>query len=187
MSEDGYTAADALAALAILGLAIGGVVAGVEAVGQGQRSAGSLTAEAVALRTAEGELTRLVVEKGPFRSDAAVGFQGDAQGFSFPCEARRCGARLQDGKLHVEPATGASIAAPLPKGEGLKFDYVGSLGVTPRWPPNPPSPASPAQVLQSIVLTDGKARPLAMARVWAEQPFDCEFDGVIQDCRSNAP
>ena len=167
MSQDGHTAAEALVGLAIIGLAFSGLVSGLRVIGDGQAATGRTVAQAVGLRSTAGELSRLVKDRGPFRSDAPDNFRGDAAAFSFTCGAGRCGARLDDGRLLIHPERGADLTVPLANVTQAKFEYVGGLGLTGEWPPAPlPPPAPQWQVLQAIVLKDeAGARPLTADRI----------------------
>lgn len=90
MTQDGYTTADAVAALAVVGLTLAGLMAGLDVIGRGQSVAAGRISEALALRTSERELMRLLLDQGPFRSDLSP-LQGDVSAFSFPCTAGVCG------------------------------------------------------------------------------------------------
>lgn len=188
MNDDGYTAADALAALAIVGLAVAGLMAGLRVVGSAQAGVSATLNAAVSERAAADELTRLVADQGPFRSDEADDFAGDRHAFSFTCGAARCRAEASAGRLVVQGPKGARVVT-LSRAGDLGFRYVGSLGPVDAWPPASLPPPAPAwQVLRSVVLTDQTAaRALATARVWTDQRADCEFDVVSRDCRRPAP
>lgn len=182
MSEDGYTAADALAALAIVGLAITGLLGGLRVIGVAQAGVGATLDQAVSIRTAGLELQSLLAGEGPFRSDARDGLVGEADAFSFPCGAGRCGARLESGRLVVEDE-GVGRTVALPRTRDLRFEYVGALSADRTWPPAPlPAPAPAWQPLRTVLLKDANTT-VATAQVWAAQTADCEFDVVTRDCR----
>jgi type II secretory pathway component PulJ len=54
--QQGYTATEALAALAILGLAVGGLTAGLHVLGREQSAAGSALKHAASLRSGTQQL-----------------------------------------------------------------------------------------------------------------------------------
>lgn len=189
--EDGYTTAEALAALAILGLAMAGLTTSLGLVGAGQAKSRMRVEQAVLQRTADQALDRLVAFSPPFRSDQASHLVGDADGFEVDClEARRCGARIDNGELVVLGRDGLETRTRLPTGQAPRFVYVGSYSANKTWPPAPMPPPAPAWQTLSAVLIQSTSqtgdKPLAMARVWRQQRADCEYDVVIQDCRNAA-
>ncbi len=185
MSEGGYTAADALSALAIVGLAMGGLTTGLHVMGQTERAVATSVTTGVEMRQARAALERLVGEGGPFRSDTVDGFEGDSAAFSFPCGATRCSAETTATGVRILTPESAQVVALRSKGP-LEFSYVGGEGPSPVWPPAPLSPPAPSwQPLQAIIVRDGELnRPLASVRIHVTQAADCDFDVVTQDCRS---
>jgi len=185
--QDGYVAADALAALAILGLAVSGLAAGLFTLGRGELATTNTVARAVSLRSAAGEFARLLRDEGPFRSDAsaAEGLLGTSGRLEFPCDAGRCAARAEDGRLVLVDALGVARAIRLPGVGPVRFAYVGSQGSSDHWPPPAAPPPAPSwQPLQAIVVEDeATGRALFVGRVAVQQAFDCEFDTLTQDCR----
>jgi hypothetical protein len=187
MNEAGYTATEALAALAIIGLAMGGLTSGLMVVGRAQSAATTTLARADGIRTANHRLTQLFAEKGPFRSDRPNDFEGDSSAFSFDCGARRCGARIEGQTLIVTGGDGVSAAVKLPVKATAGFIYGGSLGAGGVWPPVPlPPPALQWQVLQYVAISDstsGRGGPIAVSHLWSQQSPTCDFDTITQDCR----
>lgn len=185
MNDAGYTATESLAALAILGLALGGLASGIHVVSRAQSATSNVLTSAVSERAAADELTRLMRGRGPFRSDHAGGFAGASDAFSFPCGARRCGARVAGDALVVAGPDGMERVVRRLGPAPLAFAYVGGQGTVADWPPPPPPPpAQQWQVLQSVLLSSAESgRSIGAIRVWVEQAADCEFDPVIQDCR----
>ena len=185
--DDGYTAAEALAALAILGLAMAGLTTSMGLIGAGQQKAREQLQQAVAQRAVNERLERLLAIGAPFRSDEADQLIGDSQDLEIDCGGARCAARIQDGQLIFRSGAGSEKALQLPQGEAPRFVYVGSYSTGEIWPPSAlPPPAPSWQVLKAIVIQSdvNKAKiPLAVARVWRQQRTDCEYDVVIQDCR----
>jgi len=187
MKQDGYTAIEALVALAVIGMAIGGLATSMSVIGKGQANAQALLREAGQVRATHMALAKLVIPEAPFRSDDLADFVGDAEGFELRCGPRRCSASIKHGELRIVDASGAALTRKLPKAAELRFRYVGSVGDNASWPPEETAPPAPTwQPLRAIVVESdvGQAwRPLTVVQVWSQQRYDCEFDTVIQDCR----
>lgn len=186
MNRDGYTAPEALAALAILGLAIGGLTTSITLIGKHQTKAQNALAQSVLERMANVQLESLLAPAAPFRSDDAR-LTGQAHGLSFACGVSQCSAQLQDGLLVVHGPGGGETKVRLPAAADPAIWYVGSSSTGPVWPPAPlPPPAPSWQALRAVVIKergDTTGRPLAVAKLWLQQRPDCEYDTVIQDCR----
>lgn len=186
MSQDGYTLAEALAALLIVGLAIGGLTQGVYVLGRLQAANGRATADARAVRAADRALVALLAEQGPFTSKDPERFTGDRRAFHFECGgAVPCGARLvgqaRGARLAITGAEGRVSEFSLPNVPDPWFVYVDAVGRSDAWPP-----AGPHRTLSAVSLVSGPAgqeTPLANARLWIEQAPDCQFDSISQDCR----
>ncbi len=188
MRDAGYTLAEMLAALMIVGLAIGGLSAGLGVLGRLQ----SMNARAVgalqATHIAQVGLRDLLSSAGPFRALDVNGLQGDAAGLQFPCGAARCRARLLPpagggARLELTAANGRVRTMDLRDPGPLAFSYVGGLGPSPTWPPA----GGERQALRAVSLlrrpNGSAAEPVLEARIWREQPAACDFDVVMQDCR----
>ena len=189
MNEEGYTATEALVALAILGLAVGGLTGGLKVIGQGQLATGSKITNAVSIRTASSELHALLEGQGPFRSDAVDSFTGSARRFSFPCGSGACTAQLTDIGLTVARDTAQPRSIPLRNADRLTFSYLGSETETAIWPSSTLPPPTPQwQLLTGVVLQDGSSgETLATTSIPIQQAANCEYDSVIQDCRRPGP
>jgi hypothetical protein len=187
MKQDGYVAADALAALAIVGLAVGGLLAGLHVIASAEAGVGATLGQAVSARDAAGELSSLVRDRGPFRSDSAD-FAGGSQSFRFACGMVICGADIEPGRLLVHGPSGVA-EVKLPGARQATFRYLGEATAVDTWPPTPRRPPErPWQVLKAIVLQEADAQhPLTVTRIWAEQAANCDFDVVSRDCRGAAP
>jgi prepilin-type N-terminal cleavage/methylation domain-containing protein len=183
MSADGYTLTEMLAALAILGLAFGGLTEGARVIGATQARTLTLARRAEAGRGAQAALERTLEGQGPFVSDGRGGFNGAPTAFSFDCQAGRCGAQILPGEGHdwliVREGSRQSRSA-LPASGGA-FAFVDAFGRSPVWPANPPRPTRLTSVL---VEGPQDARVLAAAHLWTEEPRDCVFDAIAQGCRS---
>jgi hypothetical protein len=187
-TDDGYTAAEALAALAILGLAMAGLTTSMGLIGAGQKKARAQLEQAVAQRAINQRLEGLLALDGPFRSDQTSHLVGDGQSIELDCGGfSRCAARIEEGRLIVRNGQGQETTLTLPDGPGPRFVYVGSYSRGDVWPPaSLPPPAPSWQGLKAVAIQAGSdtvKAPLAVARVWRQQRADCEYDVVIQDCR----
>jgi hypothetical protein len=188
MSEDGYTLAETLVALATIGFAMGGLTAGVRLIGLNQASTNQGLIAGHELRAADQAFSSLLATQGPFASDDVGSLQGAAQGFSFDCGAPRpCAARLSGAPgvitLSVQSPVSAT-QAQLPDVRQAHFLYVGSRTQGAIWPPGGKDP----EVLRAVVLigeNDHGSAPLALATVWREEGVTCVFDPVVGNCRKD--
>ena len=188
MSEDGYTLAETLVALATIGLAMGGLTAGVRLIGLNQASTNQGLIAGHELRAADQVFSKLLAVQGPFASDDLQPLHGAAQAFSFDCGAPKpCSAQLAGAhgvlNLMIQSQTEATLAR-LPDVWRAHFLYVGSRTEGTIWPPNDKDP----EVLQSVVLVEDSshgATPLAVAPVWREEGVNCVFDPVVGNCRKD--
>lgn len=195
MSEAGYTLTEMLAALLMIGLAVGGLTEGAQVVARIQASAGRGVAEGARLRAADQGLRRLLAGRGPFTSANAEtgGLAGDARAFDFDCGGSgRCGARLAaTAPLGVARARGKPGDTVVFTGEhgatrafapaSARFLYIGERTRGEVWPPADGA----SDTLREVVLRDpaGGAAP-AQARLWTEQGLDCVYDAIAQACRA---
>lgn len=185
MSDDGYTLAEMLAALAILGLAFGGLTEGARVIGQLQTKAAGVARTTADDRKAQSALETLVAGRGPFISDGRGGFQGTPSGFAFDCEAGRCGAQIATARGRtwlVIQRGGQQQQVPINASDAV-FAYADSGGSSANWPSAEPRPIALTTVLLRAGSTDGQ-RPLAAARIWIEEPAACVFDAIAQGCRA---
>lgn len=187
MSEAGYTLTETLAAMAVIGLAAGGISLGMQVIGAQQGAVGATVLKAQEARAAEQWLERRFAEHGPFRSHQAQQFSGGADGFRFACGAAApCDVRVVAGddgpRLEVFRGIGATVAFRLPSDAPARFLYRGAGEAGATWPPADAA----RQALRSVSLLQGEAgheRVVFEVRVRTEQPADCQFDAVMQDCR----
>lgn len=191
MSDSGYTLTEMLAALIMIGLAVGGLTQGLHVIGLAQGGAARAIGEARAVRAAEQSLDRLLDRQGPFFSDGGTAFKGSASGFDFSCGTpKRCAATIGGSPsgyaLSVNTVGGTStLNLPASVGE-LTFVYGGAMGAAEQWPPT----KSSVQALQWVGLKrhgGADATPIAEVRLWTEQPRNCAFDVIAQRCRDAAP
>ena len=184
--QDGFTLTEMLAALLIVGLAMGGLAQAGFTIAKLQSIGASKNGTLQASRRLQNRFQALLEGRGPFRSDDPR-FQGEEDHFEFPCGAVSCSAVLQrtskDTTLEIRQAS--SLDADLGPLHAAHFVYVGSSSMGDVWPP-----ASPArQRLQAILLMsqDGIGpHPLAAARVWRQEEASCRFDAIIKDCRAQS-
>lgn len=189
--QDGYTASEALAALAILGLAIGGLTTSMGLIGAGQDKARERLEQSVLERAADQKLERLLAIDAPYRSDQTRHLVGDGVSLEFDCGAARCSARIEEGQLTFLDSAGRRTSMKLPSGSSPRFVYVGAYSSSDKWPPAPMLPPAPSwQNLSAVMIhsrIEGRDKPLVLAKVWRQQRADCEYDVVIQDCRGIQP
>ncbi len=187
MNEDGYTLVEMMAALAMIGLAIGGVAESAHAVKLIQTATVRSLGQDQTLARAQRGLARLFESEGPFRSDDAVAFTGGAAAFDFDCGApARCGASLSphgdDTTLTLAGPGGSHDRVVLRGLRGASFAYHDLEGQRAAWPPS-----GQRRSLRSVTLASAsspQATAIATARVWVEQAPDCAFDPIMEDCRS---
>ena len=189
MSQDGYTHAETLAALVMIGLAIGGLTAGVRVIGLDQAATTRRLADGHGVAEAQRALATLFEGRGPFLSSEADGLRGDPGRLAFDCGAAGgCGASLNEGSgaalLNISGRNGGETIQ-MPGVPAARFLFVGSRTVGDRWPPVDPDP----QTLRSIVIETGGAQPtpVAAVRLWREHPITCAFDPISQACRTVGP
>lgn len=187
MSEDGYTLSDTLAALLIIGLAMGGAAAGLHVMARQQAATEAAVFEASGAQRARLALDQMLAGQGPFRTRDAGAFTGTPSGFSFLCPSHPpCAAAIEGAPPNTVLAFsegGVRLKTiRVSKAGGLSFAYVGSQASGQTWPPAAPG----AQTLRQIALLaagPAGAIPIAHVDLWSEHPLDCAFDVVSQDCR----
>jgi hypothetical protein len=189
MNQDGYTLAETLAALVIIGLAVGGLVGGFDLLGRVQAKAAASANQADQRSRLETEFARFLEHEGPFRSADDPGLRGDGAHFSYACGARVCTAEL-DGRngqtqLVLTGRDGAARSTELGKG-AFVFEYEDDLGQEPDWPPADPDRPRTLSGIAIVRLRLGEVLPVAMARVFAEQAAKCAFDSISRTCRVEA-
>ncbi len=185
MSEAGYTLAEMLAALAILGLTVAGLTEGTRVIGRLQAKATGAAQAAAADRRAEMALDGLMAGQGPFVSDGRGDLRGDASSFAFGCGAGRCGAAIvkDQGRTWLVVHQGGQQHRTALAAQGAAFSYADSEGSASFWPSGSPRPRSLTAVLLQTTGRGGE-RSLAAAHLWIEEPRNCVFDAIAQGCRS---
>ncbi len=188
-SSAGYTLAEALAAVLILGLATAGMTAGVQSFSRHQVRATKSTAAARGEIVTQTAVDALLTGAGPFSSDGHGGLNGDQQGFAFPCVSGTCEARVgrtQTGQPLMVQRTTSSVSVSPAAGGSLRFAYVTAGERVERWPPARLDTGGPAEPLQQIVLIgEPGERVIGAWRIWREQASDCAFDSIARSCRTS--
>lgn len=186
MNDDGYTLAEMLAALAILGMAIGGLGLVASLITRQQLTANRIHLRLVDDRAADRALGQWIEELDP------ATLSGDARALSATCGRSLCEARLEADKrrtvLVLRARTGATRRLRL-RQAAVRLTYVDSRGATEEWPRAVMTSAATRDAAPRTVLltAQGAAAPLAVARVWSREPRDCQFDAIIGGCRTIAP
>lgn len=187
MNEDGYTLTDSLAALAVLGLTVGGLTGSLHLIGRAHSATNTAVENTRSIEALNQRVTRLLNENAPILSAADGALAGDRRGFSIACgEQELCRAEiLTEGDQEMVRLTQGSLPvteAKLTRNGGARFVYTSPIGSFEAWPPNDPM----SQSLQSISLIEGDGAdpsPVVQARIWVEQPVNCAFDPIGQSCR----
>lgn len=181
MRDDGYTVAEMLVAVAIIGLAFGGMFEAARTLGAFLRAATGGAAHVQARTAIARTLDVAVAGNWPFFSNQG-GFVGDADHFAFACSAGSCGATIaRDGPRIVLVARRGDerpMAARLP--EGAAFRYADVTGETDAWPP---TSLPPRRLAAISIVTDAGHEPLATERLAIDEPPNCVFDPIAQACR----
>lgn len=186
MSDDGYTIAEMLAALAILGMGMGGFGLVTSLIARQQLASNRIHARLVDDGTADRALTLWLADQD------ATTLHGDARGLSATCGEITCEARLEADKrrtvLVLRGRLGSARRLRL-RQEHVRFAYVDSRGVAGAWPWAAGAEADIRNATpRAILLTaSDSAAPLAVARVWPREPRDCQFDAIIAACRTKTP
>jgi len=122
----------------------------------------------------------------PISSEPERRFSGTEQQLQFACGASQdCRAEIasQAGRDRLQIFDGReqhSFALPGPA--TYAFAYIGDES-QPRWPPVGRSEGR----LRAVALranVAGDTRPVLVVKLWRDEPADCVFDVVGQDCRS---
>ncbi|MDO8297669.1 MAG: hypothetical protein Q7T19_14660 [Caulobacter sp.] len=184
MKDDGYTLAEALAAMLILGLAMGGLVEGARLIGRMQAPVVAARNDDQALRRAEAGLAELMRR----RAGGDESLTGDGQALRFNCSAETCGLSVDgdDGRPSLTVRRGeVAQSFPLPPAGKISLVYFARDGRFDRWPQ-----PGPAKDMTGVMVVGTSARgelPLVVARSWIEHPKTCEFDMIAKGCRTSAP
>ena len=185
MADDGYTLAEALAAVTVVGLALGGMSLAVTTIAGQQRRIETAHRGLAAQGAADLALQRLLDGQGPFGLASDPSFSGSASALTFACGAATCRASIEDGRrgsvLIVSRAGDAVERRPLAMASA-RFASVDEAGETlARWP------AGGGRLRAVMIRRGGAGRAVAHARLDVDEGRDCQFDAVIGECRETAP
>ncbi len=170
MDDRGYTLAEMLVALMIVGLALGGMTGGMIAVSRLQKQGAGHASSAERAAALANGLDQLIRGKGPFSSSGKVDLVGNRDGFRFDCaEGPWCSAELgadKSGEVLQVNTLHEVRDVRLPKRETAGFEYIGSKTTGDHWPPDNPTDW---QRLKAIALVGpGGASPLASVHLWID-------------------
>jgi len=195
VSQNGYTLAETMAALVMIGLAIGGLGQATFLIGRLNRAAGADIAAGQRLGAAQRALDGLLSHAGPFHPDDDAGFSGQARSLAFPCgDGGICGAELAPGRdqtaLIVRRKGRAVAARPLGAVPNIRFVYRDAAGAHDTWPAGESLVDGAKLTLETVSVVSGRGdpgEPLAVSRLWARQAAACQFDAIAGDCRKISP
>jgi hypothetical protein len=182
MDSGGYTLAEALTALVMVGLAMTGAGEAVHFLSSTSLRLHSQSAAASERAFVQHALAGLPPDLGPFRSDAG-GFAGSPLAVSFPCDIRdQCSITLAkgDGAATMSVAIGDHRRAKrlryLPE---LHFGFISAAdgSAWPSWPDG-----RSGDRLGGLLVTSGPT-PVAYLRLSKVQPDACAFDPATGACR----
>lgn len=190
MREDGYTLAEALAAMLIIGLAMGGLFEGARVLSRMQAATTTAVAEGRELRRASAAFTRLVSSSEMADAGLAGTLRGGPTRLVYDCGAKAsCEAVLRSGGdgswLEVQAAEGPRRTFRLVQGRNPRLVYISTHGRFLSW-----SSDLKHGTLRAVTIelpSGGADLPLISARVWIEQSRACEFDLISKACRTPTP
>ena len=182
--EAGYTLAEMLAALVIVGLTMEGVFQAGDLLERQQRKAISTSRSLDGDRVTSARFQDLLNAYQPVQPDGSD-LRGDENGFDFACGQQTCGAHLE----RAEKGEFLRLNFPRPEAHPLdptdaQFVYVAEAGESGSWPRSSTRP----ERLRAVLLVAGRSasHPLAAARIWRQEPPGCRFDTVSRSCRAGS-
>lgn len=176
--DEGYTLAEMMAGLLVLGLAIGGLGQGVRVLARYQGATTAVVERTTSLETVRREMAGMIGS-----ASEAGKLTGTATGFQTPCAPQPCAAVL--GREAGEEALiltvgGERISLPLPPGGAYRLAYLAADGRHETWP----AAETPADRLRGVGLfAGGDDLPAAYVAVREEQSMRCEYDVIGAACR----
>jgi hypothetical protein len=182
-AEGGYTLAEALAAMLIIGLAMGMAFEGFRTTARIQSRVVTTAHDMRLNRRAEQALSGFLRER-PLGDTTLT---GDAGTFSFDCVHGRCSASVvnsRGSRVLVLRRGEAAQTFPLPAPRTVKIVYVAIDGRYDHWPPSETRVGFRGV---AVVEATGENSPVIIARTWIEQPKNCEFDLIAKACRLAQP
>lgn len=190
MREDGYTLAEALAALLIIGLAMGGLFEGARVLSRMQRASAEAVLAGRETKAVQAAFATFVA--APAMADAALAgkLEGGPASLVYDCPGEeRCTAVIETRggrpSLRISDGYGVARQFRLEGPDTPNFVYISTLGRFLHWPSE-----HNHGTLRSIVIVrpaGGVDLPLLSARVWIEQSRTCEYDLISRTCRTPPP
>jgi hypothetical protein len=176
-----------LVALAVLGMAIGGLVAGARLLDRDLAAGAQAVARQRADQDRDQALRALLERKGPFTSETNGGFIGDAAGFSFNCgEPSPCGVSVRRAfpvpELVISHGS-RRTSRPLSGVDSAHFLYLGYDTRGERWPPG----LGVRDTLRAVALVGDKGdadKPIVSIPLWKDEDLRCTFDPIDGLCRA---
>lgn len=173
--DSGYTLVEMLAALAVIGLAFGGLSAGVSVLGRHQISATKriVSGEDLAAAQAGLEAALSTVKIGDILS-------GNGRRLEISCATgAQCNATGNPDGVPVSVVRAGGDRVSAIAANGYSFAYMTSVGPAPTW-----SSAGDSALFAVVLQTKASGnQPVAVMRLRQEQAFRCEYDVVIASCR----
>jgi prepilin-type N-terminal cleavage/methylation domain-containing protein len=181
MTDDGYTLAEMLAALAILGMAVGGLGLVTSLIARQQLAAHRVSTRLAESRAADRALGLWLADQDP------TTLRGDGRRLSAACGQATCTARLEADKLRtvlILQGRSGTVRRFRLRQPRLGFGYSDGLGQVAVWSRRGSNEGEGDGLApRAIVLTATNDAPLAVARVWPREPRDCQFDVIVGACR----
>lgn len=179
-NEGGYTLAEMLAALIVIGLVIGGLTQGVRLLSRYQSAATTEVEHNRDLVALQMELEHVLATPADVSQ-----LQGDGASLRLPCPtASGCGAVLARDALVITGEAGRTVVRG--PARGLQFAYEAGDGRHERWPIAGPN--APALLGVSVLTAASPAElPIAFVRVHAQEQARCDYDVIILACRQTGP
>lgn len=171
----GYTLVEMLAAIAVIGLTLGGLTEGGRVIAAYQKRGGDLVAN-----LADTDQFARAVQDLATRSSAAD-LSGDATRFQSKCGSEACSIALgptAKSKSEAVISTGSQRRIYLLPG-GASFRYQTTEGLRDRWPSD-----DPYEHLHGIAIITRSGAPVAYAQTQDIEPFGCEYDVIAMACRA---
>ncbi len=185
MSDAGYTLAEMLVALVIVGATAGAMTEGAVSLARIQGAAAASLSRGRVQARVQQSFAAFLRDRGPFRSgpDGDL-LRGDGAGLDFGCGASTCHVGLNGSGssqwLALDDGQGGRARFALPGGGDTRFVYGDGETLLAAWPPK-----EEGRLLRTVsILSD--AGPVAVAELALQQPADCQFDPIVRACRKGA-
>jgi prepilin-type N-terminal cleavage/methylation domain-containing protein len=157
--DEGFTLAEVVIALAVVSIALAGILAATNLVTRHNRQ---VTKWQKASSASDQTVARLRIELARGQPFDTENFTGSATQIDFDCgDGRRCRYRLPSGDQ--------------------RFAYVTHGDILPFWPRKPAVPDTPER-LEALILQDRSGTTLGLVRLETEQTENCQFDMISRTC-----